>query len=107
MRILKQLSGRCGVGDLDEKCLFLTELMSSLAGFSDWAAAMSLFKQLPMQQHLSCTETLTEIRRLVQRLRMNKLDLYEGVRALAKTQTQDHVPQTLPELIEHALAHLP
>ncbi|HMU38043.1 MAG TPA: glycosyltransferase [Pseudomonadota bacterium] len=107
VRILKQLSGRLGNGDLDDKTTAVSELLASFSSFSDWPGVMAFLKQLPAQRGLSAQESSAECRRLLQALRTRSLDLYDGVRLLATVQTESHAIHSLPELVSSALRRLP
>jgi predicted glycosyltransferase len=106
LRILRQLGGRLGTGDLDERSAAVAELITSLARFSDWPGALSLVKQLPGERSLSATESVSELRRLLCSLTERGHDLYQGVRALANAQAAQSPPGSLRELVSAAVRTL-
>ncbi len=104
-RMIRQLGGRIGSGDLDEKASAMEDLLRSLASFSDWPSAQSFLKQLPSERSLPTAEAVTELRRLLSMLRSRSLDLYEGVKALSIAQSDDQ-SGSLREVVTSAIGNL-
>ncbi len=106
LRILRQLGGRLGSGDLDEKGAAMADLIGQLAAFADWPGALSLLKQLPGERSLSAAQSVAEIKRLLSALKSRGHDLYQGVRAFSIAQADDGPAGSLRELVSAAIRNL-
>lgn len=90
VRLLKQLQGRLGPGDIEDRAAALEDLISALSQFADWPGALSFLRQLPGERSLPVMQSVTEIKRLLSALRSNGNDLYQGLRLLSVAQSEDH-----------------
>ena len=108
VRVLRQLQGRLGQGDLDERSTAVGELLSSLAVFADWPGALSFLRQLPAERSQPVDQSVLEIKRLLRALEQHGKDLYQGLRALSVAQatSDDNHTGSLREVVSAAVRTL-
>lgn len=108
VRILRQLQGRLGQGDLDERTTAVGELLSSLAVFADWPGALSFLRQLPAERSQPVDQSVVEIKRLLRALEQHGKDLYQGLRVLSVAQatSDDNYTGSLREVVSAAVRTL-
>lgn len=105
VRLLKQLQGRLGPGDLEERVSALEDLLRALSPFADWPGALSLLRQLPSERSLPIQQSVAELKRLLSTLHAQGKDLYQGLRLLSVSQSEDH-GGSLREVIHAAVRTL-